>query len=99
MREPGPVWWVKLVAVLSLVGGVIGAIVLWSNASQPAISDDYFGTLDEETNPFVVLMGFVSLLQGILVWAVLMVYAAMAENVAVIASNSETPRRAAREAI
>ncbi len=46
----------------------------------------------------MVFMGVVSLLQGILVWAVLMVYAAMAENVAVMAANSETARRAAREA-
>lgn len=98
VQDPGPVAWLKLVGVASLIAGVIGAIVLWSNASQPTISEDYFGTAQEETNPFIVMMGFVSLLQGILVWAVLEVYARMAENVAVIASNSESSRRRAREA-
>ena len=93
-RDAGPVGWLKFIAGLSLIGSIIGAAVLWSNASDPVLSQDYFGetSIGEETNPFVVMMGFFVLLQGILVWATLMVFASMSENVAVIASNSDAAR-------
>lgn len=96
--DAGPVGALRVIAWVSLVGGIIGAIVLWSNAGETGATDAYFAEIEEETDPFVVAMGFFVLLQGVLTWAALMVFGSIGENVAVLAENSASARRAASKA-
>ncbi len=89
--DPGPVGPLRVIAWIALAGGVLGAALFWSEANQPVATEDLFGdfSLEEETNPIAIAMGFFALLQGVLVWAALMVFASMGENVAVIAAHAD----------
>lgn len=89
-HDAGPVKWLRFIGGLSLIGGLLAAIALWANASEPVPVEDVFGdlTVEDEVNPFVVVMGFFALLQGLLAWAVLSVFASMAQNIELIALHT-----------
>ncbi|HEX2294396.1 MAG TPA: hypothetical protein VHN37_03720 [Actinomycetota bacterium] len=76
--------------MFSLIAGLVAGIVLISNSTQEVVTEDFLGGFDveEETNPFIVVLGVLAFLQGLLVWAVLHVLASMGENIALIASHT-----------
>lgn len=86
MHDPGPVNAIRSVSILVLVGGVILGIIIIVSAREtiPAIG------LDEDEirwNLARITIGIAGMLLGALSWAVLQGFAAMAENLASIATD------------
>lgn len=66
---------VRLIAIIYLVLGIIGAIFIWTTIGTVS------GNYGEETNPYGVVLGFVTLFGSIITWALLSVLCGMAEDI------------------
>jgi hypothetical protein len=76
-------------AWIDLILGIVGAIVIWKNFGFVEIPDEYINKTYFKTNPMGILLGFISLFQGMLVCAFLHVICLIAENMIEIRKNLE----------
>lgn len=77
----------NLVTILRVIGwanlvlGVIGSIFIWKTFGTIEVPYYFISGTHTETNPIGIALGFVSLIEGIVGWALLLVVASTAENV------------------
>ena len=90
----------RIIAWLNLVGGIIGAIIVWATMStKEVVVDRIYGTnlMETRVDPAGIGVGF-GVLFGSIFWTVLMlVVCSIADNLARIRKNTSTPQIEADE--
>jgi hypothetical protein len=98
-NRAGPIGALRAIGWISLVGGILIAVMLLGTATRDAV-DDFGGGSEIEWTVVALALG--AALEGLLAWAVLHVLAAMSENMATMATSSRgggpSPRAAGRGA-
>jgi hypothetical protein len=85
---PWPLRALRIVAWSWLVGGLVAAAIIWLNSRETVTTTRTitaharltFQDIETHVSVFRVSMGFVSVLIGVTVWAILMVLAWVAED-------------------
>lgn len=75
-----PINILRIVAWLTLLIGIVGAILIWSTMSTMEVPYTYVPGTHTESNPVGIGLGFATLFSSIVTWALLSVICDMAEN-------------------
>lgn len=78
----GPIGALRVFAWLDLVGGIVGAVLIWNAIGSIDVPSTLGVDVSHQTNPVGILLSLGLLAQGVFLWALFLVIAGAAEDLA-----------------